>query len=56
MNCKHLRTHSTRKKNGCTRECLSCGYVWFEKDKPMAEADKADRARFEHNELLKKER
>ena len=54
--CNHLRTHSTRKTNGYDRECLDCGFIWFEKDKKKTEADKADQVRYEHNLELEKRR
>lgn len=54
--CNHRRTNSKRKKNGYIRECLSCGYQWFEKDKPKTEADKDNRAMYEHNLELEKKR
>jgi len=54
--CNHLRTNSARKTNGYSRECLACGFIWFEKDKPKTEAELADRVRFEHNEILERNR
>ena len=52
--CKHLRTGSTRAKNGYNRVCLDpeCGCKWFEEDKPLTEDQEADRRRFEHAKQL----
>jgi len=54
--CKHLRTGGTRTKNGYDKVCLACGYEWFEEDKPLTEDQKADKARFLHEQELNKKR
>ena len=51
--CKHLRTGGMRVKGGYDKNCLACGHEWHEKDKPETQAEKEDRARFEHSERLK---
>lgn len=48
--CKHLRVSGIRVENGYGCECLACGFTWFKKDKPLTEAEKADKARFEHSQ------
>jgi len=50
--CKHFRTGGDRVKGGFNKVCLSCGFTWFEKDKPLTEAQTEDKKRFEHNEML----
>lgn len=52
-NCKHLRQGGHRIDDGFKCECLSCGYVWFKKDKPLTEDQKADKDRYEHSQQLK---
>lgn len=54
--CKHLRQGGNRIHGGFKRECLSCGFVWFEADKPLTEEQEIDKARFEHSQQLKEYR
>lgn len=50
--CKHLRSGGARVENGYNKICLSCGYEWFEEDKPLTEDEEVDRKRFDHAEKL----
>lgn len=47
ISCKHLRVHSERVENGYNCGCLTCGHLWFEKDKPLTDAEKISKQLFE---------
>ena len=40
VNCKHMRVGSIRLLDGYSCKCLTCGYEWEEKDKPLSEFEK----------------